>query len=112
MAKKISNWLYRFSHGWVALAAVIIFLLFGALVLPEQSTKAEALSAGSGTPDTSLFYSPDELYGVAEAYSAEGRAAYVRARFTFDLVFPLVFTFFLVTTLSWVYARGVGAHSP
>lgn len=44
---------------------------------------------------------------MTEAYGAEGRAAYVRARFTFDLIFPLSYLFFLATSISWVMKRAV-----
>lgn len=50
-------------------------------------------------------YSAKELYQMAEAYGAEGRSAYIRARFTFDLVWPLVYTAFLVTAISWVFGK-------
>ncbi|MFN2220564.1 MAG: hypothetical protein ACK2UA_18285, partial [Anaerolineae bacterium] len=36
---------------------------------------------------------------------AEGRSAYIRARFTFDLVWPLIYTAFLVTAISWVFGK-------
>jgi len=111
MGQRISDGLHRFSTGWVALAALVIFLLFSALVLPRQATadrryaSAETGAGDVGSPDTSLYYSRDELYGMAEAYGAQGRAAYVRARLTFDVIWPLVYTLFLSTAISWLYAR-------
>jgi hypothetical protein len=90
----------------MALAGLVIFVLFTALVLPGQSSQAEAVSGGAGSPDMSFFYSPDELYKMAEAYGEQGRPAYIRARFTFDLIWPLVYGFFLCTAISWVFARG------
>jgi len=89
------------STGRVALVALVVFLLFGALVLPSQAAAAERASAGAGSPDTSFFYRPDDLLRQAEAYGESGRAAYVRARWTFDLAFPLVYGFFLVTSIGW-----------
>lgn len=105
MWTRISNFINRFSAGWVALAAAVIFLLFMALVLPGQSAAAEETAQGAGSPDTSFFYQPADLYHMAEAYGAEGRQQYVRARFTFDLVFPLVYTFFLASATSWAFSR-------
>jgi hypothetical protein len=97
----VSTWLHRVSTGWVTLAALVIFFLFSALVLPAQS--AHAPGAGDvGSPDTSLVYTPADLYRMAEAYGEAGRAAYVRARWTFDVVFPIVYTAFLVTAISWL----------
>jgi hypothetical protein len=111
MGKRISDWLRRVSTGWVALAALFIFLLFTALVLPQQATKAEQETGSSDSPDMSFFYSPGDLYRMAESYGEQGRQAYVRARFTFDLVWPLVYTLFLATAISWVFARAFAPDS-
>ena len=105
MLGTVSDWLRRASTGWVALAALVIFLLFTALVLPQQASQAEQETGQTESPDTSLFYSPRALYRMAEAYGEEGRRAYVRARFTFDLVWPLVYTLFLVTATCWAFGR-------
>jgi hypothetical protein len=93
----------RISNGWVAASALVIFLLFIALVLPGQAAKADARSAGS--PDMSFYYTAHDLYQMADAYGQAGRQAYVRVRFTFDLIFPLLYTLFLCTGISWVYRR-------
>ena len=103
--EKLSQFLYRISRGWVTLAALGIFIVFSVLTLPGQNAIAESYSQNSGSPDTSLFYSGSELYRMAELYGPEGRAAYLRARWTFDLAFPLVYTFFLVTSISWLLNR-------
>ena len=110
---QISRWLYRISTGWVALAALIVFALFGAFVLPAQSEAAgDERTSEAGSPDVSLWYSPAELYRMAEAYGPEGRRAYIRARFSFDVAWPLVYGAFLVTAISWLYARGFAQSSP
>jgi hypothetical protein len=98
MIKKISSCLNQVSRGWVVVAALAIFVLFSALVLPGQAAKSET---DAGTPDLSLYYSPTKLYEMAEAYGENGRQAYIQARFTFDLAWPLVYTFFLSTAISW-----------
>ena len=109
--KKLSALLQRLSLGSVVLLATLIFIVFTATVLPRQSAAAEANGAGAATPDLSFFYTPTELVRMAEAYGVDGRQAYVRARFTFDVAWPLVYTFFLVTTTSWLFRRGFPAES-
>jgi hypothetical protein len=111
MGKQISDWLHRVTNGWVALSALAIFLLFSALVLPGQSATSEANAGGARSPDTSLYYSADDLYRMAEAYGQQGREAYVRVRFTFDLIWPVVYTAFLSTAISRVYGRAFAPHS-
>ena len=98
--KTVSKWLCRISSGWVALAGLIIFLAFTALVLPGQAEQAESYSAEIGSPDSSFFYGADQLYQFAENYGSQGRQDYIRARWTFDVVWPLVYTLFLTTAIS------------
>jgi len=111
MWKQLSDFLYKITNGWVALLALVVFLLFAGLVLPGQAASAETYSGNAGSPDLSFYYSAQDLYHMAEVYGEQGRGAYVRARFTFDLIWPLVYTFFLCTAISWVYARAFTTHS-
>ncbi len=111
MLNRFSEWLIRVSSGWVIAVALLIMLLFTALVLPAQSAQSAAETGEAGSPDTSFLYSADDLYGLAEAYGEQGRAAYIRARFSFDLVWPVVYTLFLATGLSWTMARGFAPTS-
>ena len=110
--RSLSSWLIEKSSGWLSLLAVLVFVLFTALVLPGQASTAESnrLDANGqpvGSPDTSLYYSADHLYRIADAYGQEGRQAYIRARFTFDVIWPLVYTFFLLTAVSYLGRRAL-----
>ncbi len=111
MWKKLSDWLHKISSGWLTLIGLIVFFAFSALVLPEQAAQADANSGGADIPDLSFYYSPQELYQMAESYGEAGRQAYIRARFTFDLVWPIVYTLFLATSLSWLFERGISRPS-
>lgn len=112
MLKSISEKMFSLSSGRAALASLVLFAVFIAFVLPDQAAKAEAYSGEAGSPDTSYFYSPADLYRMAEAYGAEGRLAYVQARFSFDIIWPLVYLFFLGAGISWSLARALPAGSP
>ena len=105
MLKKLSAWLYSVSTGRLALISTVIMLLFLILVMPGQTAKSAVYSAGVGTPDTTVFYSASDLRQMAETYGEQGRQAYIQARFTFDLAFPLVYTFFLAVCTSWMLGR-------
>jgi len=106
MLRSLSAWLIRHSPGWLVLLALAGFAVFTAAVLPRQAAGAAEVSAGAGSPDTSFFYSPADLAAMAEAYGPDGRQAYVRARYTFDVAWPLVYGLFLVTSISWLSRRG------
>ena len=105
MLSNISEFIYKYSNGWISLGSFVLFLLFSILVLPAQASKTEVFSGDSGTPDQSFYYSSEDLHRMAESYGLEGRSSYIQARFTFDLIWPILYTLFLTTSISWVYAR-------
>jgi hypothetical protein len=111
MIKHFSMWLYRVSTGRIALFSLIVFVLFTALVLPGQTAAADTYSEGVSSPDLSFYYTSQDLYAMAEAYGEEGRAAYIQARFTFDLIFPILYTLFLTTAISWLFVRAISPYS-
>jgi len=105
MCRRVSESLHRLSNTWVTLAAVVVFILFTAFVLPRQAATAETYTRDAGSLDTSFFYSADDLYRIAGAYGENGRRLYVRSRFTFDAIWPFVYAVFLTTAISWIYRR-------
>jgi len=105
MLKKVSNEMIQFMNGRVVIAAAILLGLFMILAFPQQSARMEAAAKGGGSPDTSFLYTPEDLYCMAETHGADGRQLYVRTAFTFDLAFPLIYTFSLAGMVSWVCGR-------
>ena len=105
MVIKLSAIFRRFSTGWVTLLGLLVFVVFSITVLPGQNAQADRSASQTGIPDLSFYYSAEQLYEMAEGYGAEGRSAYIRARFTFDLFWPLVYGFFLVTGMSWLSGK-------
>ena len=99
---RVAAGLARGVRGWMAVAAVVLFAVFTATVLPAQAEAGAFYTVRYAAPDTSLWYSPDDLYAAAEAWGPDGRAAYVYARLTFDVIWPPVYGAFLVATLAWV----------
>ncbi|MFN2236402.1 MAG: hypothetical protein ACK2U1_19410 [Anaerolineales bacterium] len=112
LLRNISSWLFKISNGWVALTGLTIFVLFSVLILPAQSSQADEISGETGSPDMSFFYSSQNLFNMAEAYGEQGRTDYIRARFTFDLVWPLVYGFFLSSSISWLIKRAELSEKP
>ena len=101
MIKKISNYLHKISSGWLVLSTLLVMVLFMILVLPNQANKSLEETGSTLSPDTLFFYTPDDLFQIAEQYQPDGRQAYIKARWTFDLVFPLVYMAFLGIGISW-----------
>lgn len=97
-------WIFH-PPGWLVLLTLVIFLVFMILVLPAQSQKSAQESNNAPSPDMSFFYTTDDLYQMAESYGEAGRTAYIRTRFRFDVVWPLVYGVFLFTSTGWLGKR-------
>ena len=100
----ISRFFHKISTGKVTLAATVLFILFSILVLPKQSTSS---SAGEpvDSPDLSFYYTKDDLYRMANDYGEQGRIKYIQQRFSFDIIWPVVYGLFLVTAISWLSSQ-------
>jgi hypothetical protein len=102
--KKLSQFLYRFSSGWVVLAALAVLLVFCVLTMPAETALTDIFSHGLGSPDTLFYYNSQQLVHMAEVYGESGRAAFLNQRWTFDLAFPLIYTFFFLTSISFLFS--------
>jgi hypothetical protein len=111
MLHRLSSWLSNISTGQVALISVLVFVLFTVLVLPSQAANSTSQASEAGSPDLSFYYSLTELYRMAESYGQAGREDYIRVRFTFDLIWPFVYGFFLVVSVSWLLKNTFPAES-
>ena len=111
MISRLSAWIVRISVGRTVIISLVILIVFTAIVLPWQSAKSETYAGEAGGIDTSFFYSPEKLYDTVEAYGEIGRQEYVKARWTFDLIWPLIYTFFLTTATVYVFRRCCGPES-
>jgi hypothetical protein len=99
--QRLADW----DHGWLVILTAIIFIGFMVLVLPAQSDRAASYSAGAGSPDTTFFLPPNQLYAIAQAYGPAGRSQYIRARWTFDLAFPLSYGLFFFSAINFSLRR-------
>lgn len=99
LSRKLSS---RLTPGMCFLS-VIIFALFLIFILPEVSDRSYQVTKTSDSPDGSFFYTPEKLYHVAEQYGESGRSYYIKERFSFDVIWPLVYWFFLTTSITVLY---------
>lgn len=102
LAKYYLNFSYNTVTGKIFLAALLIFIIFLTVVLPWESERSSKILEFEQTPDSSFIYNQVDLYRMAEAYGEEGRSYYIRSRFSFDIIWPLVYFFFLWTGMTLV----------
>jgi hypothetical protein len=99
--------------GWPIWAlSLVLFVGFLGLVLPAEAERTLEATGTEQTPDTSYVYTAGDLERLAGRYGEEGRAHYVRSRFTFDVVWPLVYGFFLQSSLVLASRRSVLGRLP
>lgn len=96
---------YKTVTGKIFLIALLIFIIFLVAVLPWESERSSERLGFDRTPDTSFIYNQADLYEMAEAYGEEGRSYYIHSRFTFDIIWPLVYFFFLWSGITLVLKR-------
>jgi len=103
---RISKSIAEYSKTRLVLISFLIFMGTVIFILPAQSVDSPGES-----PDLSIFYTIDDLYRIAESYGEDGRTEYIQARLTFDVIWPLVYTFFLASSISWSFIKGFGENS-
>jgi hypothetical protein len=105
------KFLEKISSGPLVIVSVLIFALFIAVILPGQKAKTGEYAGDAGSVDTSFFPKPDQVYTIAEAYGEHGREQYIKARYTFDVIWPLAYTFFMVALITFCTKKIFGAGS-
>jgi hypothetical protein len=86
------------------LSVLIIFAVFTATVLPNEAIRG--IEAGlTQSIDTNILYSAEDLYLIISGYSRAVRLAYIYQRFTFDLIWPLVYGLFIVITTAYLLIK-------
>jgi hypothetical protein len=86
------------------LLVLFIFAIFTATILPSEANRG--VEAGlTQSIDTSILYSVEDLYLIISGYTREVRLAYIYQRFTFDLIWPLVYGAFIVVTTTYLLIK-------
>lgn len=94
--------IYKKVTGKQVIISTIIFLLFTALVLPFISTYSTQIIGVADSPDTNFKFNLAKLYILVDSYGKDGRLYYVILRWTFDIVWPTVYTVFLVSSIAYL----------
>lgn len=99
--QRLKTYLYHHVTGKIAMVATVIFLLFTAIVLPVVATLSTDVIGVSESIDTNFQFNLDHIYSIVDSYGANGRRTYIILRWTFDVIFPFVYTGFLVSITAY-----------
>jgi hypothetical protein len=111
-AHRLSADLYRVSRGWTLLAAIAVYGLFLATVMPQQAADSRRYAGEWGAPDRHVFYTPEVLYRHLPAWPEAGRQDYIRFRLSWDIAWAAAYTAFLVIATSLALGRAFAAGHP
>jgi len=96
------KYIYNKVTGKQTIVIVVIFLLFTSIVLPYIAGLTTRLIGVSESPDTGFGLTLNDLYFIRSEYGAYGRKVYIIMRYTFDIVWPIVYTSFLVVVFAYL----------
>lgn len=96
---------------WFGVFSTLLFVFFIVKILPEQSNLSQVYGLKESI-DTSWFYNGSELYRTVESYGSVGRTFYIQQRWTFDLIWPIVYFSFLFSLSALLYQSiGLSYHN-
>lgn len=99
---RLSKYIYERTNGTTAMIATGLFLVFTATVLPWISSLSYDLIGVSESIDTNVQFELNHIYSIIDQYGVEGRRIYIILRWTFDVIWPLVYTGFLVSVTAYL----------
>jgi hypothetical protein len=111
MLNKLSETLRKYASGWLVLVFLAGEVFFNAVILPAQSARIAAGSGGLGPIDLQLFYTPEKVYAMIEAYEPQLRLSYRTFEMTGDIIYPIVYTLFFSLLITWLFQRGFPPNS-
>ncbi len=100
--QKLKTLSMKIDRRWFFIS-LFLMALFMAVILPIEAHLLNQYLKGISAPDTSIFYTAEHLFKIADSLGAEGRRLYIISRIRFDILWPLVYTFFLFTSISLLY---------
>ena len=87
----------------VWIVSAVLMALFMGVILPYEAGQYAEATNQLAAPDTQLFYTANWLFELASNLGEEGRRFYIISRLRFDVLWPLVFTFFFFTSIALLY---------
>ena len=78
---------------WIVTGLFLIFLI---LVLPWMASLSEVITGTKESIDTNLSFNVSTYFHIRETFGEVGRKFYIIQRVSFDVIWPIVYTLFLV----------------
>lgn len=93
---------YDKTTGVKTIFFTVVFIFFLSIVLPFVSNFTANVIGVSESIDTNFKFNIEYIYNIVSSYQMEGRRFYILMRWTFDIVWPIVYTLFFLTTITYL----------
>ncbi|MBM3179118.1 MAG: hypothetical protein FJZ86_02055 [Chloroflexi bacterium] len=112
MFSTLSDRFYKWTKGWLIFAFFILYGFLAGFLFPLIQRMMQGGSDGIQPLDVMLFSNPEKIFSMIERYGPYNRLFYRNVELTMDLVYPIVYLFFLGLLISWLFQRGFASDSP
>lgn len=112
MFNNLSDHFYKWAKGWLIIILLILYGFFAGFLFPLIQGMMQAGQGGVLPLDLMLFANPEKIFGMIERYGEFNRPFYRSVELTVDIVYPIVYLFFLGLLISWLFQRGFASDSP
>ncbi len=105
MITRIAHYFSSIADWKILIAAILLYILFGAYIMPTGANKFKELSGGKDVKilDLQFSYSPDSARTYLAEYTPEARDYAIKFGLGVDSFYPIVYTFLLVIIIALIY---------
>lgn len=83
---------------WQVLLSLVLFILALLFLLPIMDTAAGSII----TPDADFWYNHIRLAEIKNLYTQTNISAYIKTRIAYDILWPLIYGIFMISTLGFM----------
>ncbi len=102
--KKLSNFFYVRTNGYLVLGFLALQFLFSGLILPHFQKQFDP-QLNRGLMDLDFGFSPEKGYNIIESYGEQGRKVYFFVESFVDVLYPIVYTAAFVLMISFLFKK-------
>ena len=105
MITQISRYISSIADWKILTVAILLYIFFGAFVMPNGAKKFKELSGGKDVKilDLQFSYSPDSARVYLADYTPEARDYAIKFGLGADSFYPIAYTFLLVIIVALIY---------
>ncbi|WP_020598596.1 hypothetical protein [Spirosoma panaciterrae] len=104
MLTTFSAFLYRIASWKRLLLGVVLYIPFPVYIFKQLEAEMNALAGKPlGPIDLVIGYDPARVMQMVADYGPEARGLYAQGELTYDLAYPLIYTFLLGVILSLIF---------